>query len=432
MSSSLRFVPWFCGLPCAPMTIVPRRGGLAATEGGCPTCREEVSLYRQAEDRPRVVGREVSADRAIDAAASLLKGSRAPFVFGLSRSSSSTAMRAARLASAIGGAIDVEGSEEIQADLTALSTFGLPSATFGEIRDRADLLLLWRCDPRMSHPGLFAAGPRAPRDGVRRIVLLPPTGGPGVTADRILTFDPSSDLGTALMLRELANGRTPGEERPGRVPGDPLREVASWLRRARYSAIIWDAATAASPPGVAVISALTLLARDLNAVARSVARPLGAGGNVAGAVAALAALTGYPRAVGFADGTPRFATAEFDAGRMLAPDGADVLLLVGARSAEAAGKNNDASGGPPPAVRGRRRPGRRGVVIGPRLPRGVDDPDVWIPTATPGLSAGGTAARSDGVTVVLRALLKTRLPTEDEVLDRLLERCAAPTRRPSA
>ena len=47
---------------------------------------------------------------------------------------------------------------------------------------------------------------------------------------------------------------------------------------------------------------------------------------------------------------------------------------------------------------------------------------VWIPTALPGLTSAGTALRSDGVTVVLRALLPTRRPTEDEVLDTLIRR----------
>ena len=182
------------------------------------------------------------------------------------------------------------------------------------------------------------------------------------------------------------------------------------LRRARYSAILWDPAATVSVTGVAIASTLTLLARDLNAAARSAARPLGAGGNVAGAVAALAAAAGYPRAVSFANPTPRFAPGEFDAARMIGAGRADALLLVGALSVD------KAPGG---------RAGRGSVLIGPRLPEGMEDADVWIPTATPGLSARGTAARADGVTVVLKALVPSRLPTEDDVLDRLLERLAA-------
>ena len=73
--------------------------------------------------------------------------------------------------------------------------------------------------------------------------------------------------------------------------------------------------------------------------------------------------------------------------------------------------------------------GPRQVVVGPVLPAGVDDPDVWIPTATPGLTSAGTALRSDGVTVVLRAVLPTRRPTEDEILDALLRRVGEEARR---
>jgi formylmethanofuran dehydrogenase subunit B len=388
------------------MTLEVREDRPVPVDGGCPVCREEVALFREEDRPPRAAGKDVSADEAIDAAVRILGEARSPFVYGLSRSSSSTARRAVRLAESIGGAIDVEGSDRIQADLVALHTFGLPSATFGEIRDRADLLLLWRCDPRRSHPGIFA-------ERARPVLLVPPAGSEGAEADRILAVAAGADLDAALALRAHVNGATLQGGSPGGVQDDLLGEAASMLRRARYSAILWDPAATSSVSGVAIASTLTLLARDLNAAARSAARPLGAGGNVAGAIAALAAATGYPRAIGFANGTPRFAPGEFDAARMIGGGHADALLLVGARSVDEASGDRGARGS---------------VVIGPRLPEGMGDPDVWIPTATPGLSAPGTAARADGVTVVLKALVPSRLPTEDDVLDRLLERLVARSR----
>src|SRR2546426_12809974 len=81
---------------------------------------------------------------------------------------------------AVGGVIDVEGSEEVRADLFALQTFGLPTATFGEIRERADLLLLWRCDPRLTHRHLFEVPPRPALTGApeRAVVVVPAAGHP--------------------------------------------------------------------------------------------------------------------------------------------------------------------------------------------------------------------------------------------------------------
>jgi formylmethanofuran dehydrogenase subunit B len=314
-----------------------------------------------------VLGKKTSTVKAIEAAVGILRGARSPFVYGLSRSATATARRAAEVARALGGAIDVEGSDSVHADLVALSTFGLPSATFGEIRDRADT---------------------------------------------VLPVDRGADLDVASSLRALLNGAAPDGGRPGGVPLEALRGAAARLLQARYSAVLWDSATSATVSGLALVATLTLLARDLNRTTRSVARPLGVGGNVAGAVAALAAATGYPRAIGFGEGAPRFAPGEFGADRMIGERRADVLVLVGARSA----------GGAPP---GRRGNGPQIIVIGPRTPRGSDDPDVWIPTATPGLSAAGSAARADGMTVVLKALLPTRRPTEDDVLDALLQRLGA-------
>src|SRR5206468_257062 len=247
------------------MTIEIGKGGLGVVDGGCPACREEVALFGEGDLEPRGGGREISADGAIDAAARILSEARSPFVYGLSRSSSTTARRAVALAALIGAAIDVEGSEAIEADLAALSIFGLPSATFGEIRDRADLFLLWRCDPRSSHPGLFAGRPEPGASGERPrpVILVPQQIATGAPADLILPVAAGADLEAALALRALTSGAMVRGETAGGVPAELLREGAGMLRRSRYSAVFWDpAATASAGSGVAIASTLTLLARD--------------------------------------------------------------------------------------------------------------------------------------------------------------------------
>src|SRR2546427_7511049 len=317
MPPRLRFIPWFCGLPCDEMTLEVREDGIVAAQGGCPDCRQEVALFHEEDRPPRVAGKEVSAERAIEAAVRMLKEARSPFVYGLSLSTTGTARRATSLAEAIGAAIDVEGSEAIRADLIALSTLGLPSATFGEIRDRADLFLLWRCDPRGSHPGLFAARPRSDVSGPRPVILVPPAGAAGAATDRVLPVSAGADLDAALALRALVNGAEPQGAGPGGVPVALLGDAALALRRARYSAIFWGPAVASPVTGAWIALTLTLLARNLNATTRSAARPLGTVGNVAGAVAAIAAATGYPRAVSFAGGETRHAPGGVDAAGMI-------------------------------------------------------------------------------------------------------------------
>jgi formylmethanofuran dehydrogenase subunit B len=434
MPTVVRVQPNSCGLPCVPTTLETLDDGSTRVTGGCPACREEAAAFRDAGlPSPREAGGDALSEK-IGAAAAILLESRAPFIYGLGRSATVVARRAAALAAILGGAVDIEGADIAGADLLALQSFGLPGATFGEIRNRADLLLLWRCDPRATHTRLFERPSRTPcaRMETRVVVIVPagtaaPPAGAGDdlaaggaahrATDLVLPARAGRDLEIALSLRALVNDIPPAGESIGGVPLAVLREAAERLRRARYAAILWDPAATAGAGGDAVASSLALLARDLNRHTRCVARPLGAGGNVAAAMAALAAACGYPRAVSFASGTPRYGPGEHDAARMIGDGRADVLVLVGARLQGDRPKGDR---------RARRERGRtRVVAIGPRLPRGFDEADVFIRTAVPGISAPGSAGRADGLHVALPAALPPAGPAEETVLEMITRQVQA-------
>lgn len=297
----------FCGLPC---------------DGGCAVCRAAMHAPIPGGP-PRVEGTKVSLEAAVARAAEILRAARSPLVYGLATSASGTARIAAAIAARLRGAIDIEGSAVLQPEIDVLQSSGGCSASFGAMRASADVVLLWRVDPRGSHPELFGDAPR-------RFIHL---------AD--------ADLETALVLR-----RAPPEA----------------LRSARYVAIVH------APEGRAVIAALHALASTLMETRRAAVVSLGAGGNVAGAMAALLSACGLPRAVSFHDGTPRPYASD--------PMDADTLLRVGPQK----------------------------VAVGP----------VIIPTAVPALSERGVWLRADGVPVPLLAPVASDLPREGEVLRLLL------------
>jgi len=400
VTEALRIEVPFCGLPC-PAVVLPQEGHEPG--GGCPTCREAVAAAFDDDpnDTPRIDGRPVTLGEAVAGAAAALQAARSPFVHGLAWSSVGTARRAAALACRVRGAIDIEGAGAVEADRLALSTFGLASATFGALRDQADVVLLWRADPRPTHPDLLPSRqePSGDRRG-RGFILVPPAGfrRTATAPDDTLVVEvpEGGDLEALLLLRLLATGRAAA---PG---GTGMERAAALLRGARYAALLWDPIATACSGGETIASALALLARDLNLRGRAAARPLGNGGNVAGAMGALASVTGFPRAVGFFSGEPRMEPETFGASAML-EGGSDRLLLIGARSAAA----REAAGRIP------------SIVLGPRRLVGAPEPEIYIPTARAGISAGGLWLRADGVPVPLRAVLPTTRPTEDEVLDRL-------------
>jgi formylmethanofuran dehydrogenase subunit B len=414
MAAPIRLRPWYCGLPCSELRIEAGPDGSWRADGGCPACRDEVLALREDGSGPRVRGREASVEQALAAAAAVLAEARSPFVYGLSRSATSTARRACALAASLGGSLDVEAPPGAAADREALQAYGIPGATFGEIRNHADLLVLWRCDPQATHPHLFDRHPQ------RAIVVPPDPAGSKTSAsppagprpdDLVLPVRAGDDLATILSLRALlagweTAGKASGGDGPAGVSPSPLREAATRIKEARYTALIWGPEATDGPDGAALASAFVHLVRDLNRTARGAARPLGAGGNVAGAAAALLGATGFPGAVGFASGVARHAPGEHGAARMIGEGRADAVLLIGARALPAAG----AGRGPRPKL----------IVVGPRAPFPASDPEIVIPSAAPGLSAAGDVLRADGIPVVLRAPIPATRPSEDAVLDRLI------------
>jgi formylmethanofuran dehydrogenase subunit B len=385
----------FCGLPCSDLTLDDAPDGSWRVAGGCASGREALAAAAAADlsATARVAGHAATMEEAIDAAADLLARARSPFVYGLSRSAMEAARRAARLARTLRGAIDVEGGAVLDAEHEALAAHGLCAATFGEIRMRADLVLLFRCDPRAEHPALLP--PNA------AILEVPPRERPGARSSSPV----GSDLEVVLALRAAIAGAPVGALRCEWMTPDALRDAAGALRRARYAAILWDPTALDVPDGTAIASALVLLTRDLNQGGRAVARPLGAGGNIAGATSALLAVGGAPRALGFPAGAPVASPETYSADAMLA-GGADAWLLVGAR----------------------RLPGRPAdapcIVIGSSLPGACAPPEVFLPAAAIGFDGGGLYLRADGVPVPVRPTVASGRWPEETILASLDARLA--------
>ena len=60
------------------------------------------------------------------------------------------------LAEAVGACVDAASVEGGGAAILALQAVGEVTCTLGEIKNRADLIIVWRADPIESHPRLFS------------------------------------------------------------------------------------------------------------------------------------------------------------------------------------------------------------------------------------------------------------------------------------
>jgi formylmethanofuran dehydrogenase subunit B len=192
-------------------------------------------------------------------------------------------------------------------------------------------------------------------------------------------------------LRAYLAGRTLG--------GAPIVarviDLATRLNRAKYAVIVTDAESlppAATTPTMRADS-LIALAQALNATTRGSLCTLRAGGNRNGADMVLTWQTGFPMAVDFARGAPKYAPEDATLSR-LARAAFDAVLLVGATAALPSEVAN--------ALRGVRT-----VAIGPRASESTIGASIRIDTGVASIHESGTAFRTDDIPLPLHAVLPT-------------------------
>ena len=142
-----------CGCACDDIEATIAEGRLTRLTRTCEL-GDAWFAERIAADRPpiaRIEGRAVALDEAADAAAAILRRARAPLVYGLGQTSCEAQRRAVAIAEAAGAVLDPAGAG---AAGLAYQALGSSTATFGEIRDRAELVVAWRADPVTTHPRL--------------------------------------------------------------------------------------------------------------------------------------------------------------------------------------------------------------------------------------------------------------------------------------
>jgi formylmethanofuran dehydrogenase subunit B len=384
-----------CGCVCDDIEVTVAEGRLAALTRTCAL--GDAWFAERSGDRPPVAsveGREVRLDEAVDAAAGILGQARAPLVYGLGQTSCEAQRRAVALADAIGAVVDPAGGSTAG---EAYQSIGASTATFGEIRDRSELVVVWRGDPALTHPRLLGRLrlDRAARRSRALVVVDARRTATAEQADAFIELDAGHDFETGWSGRAAAAGARPDRE----LPLEGLDDLAQRLLGARHVALIHGA--------LDELGALALgsLVRDLSRDRHAVTLPLRRDGNARGAEDVLAWQTGFPAAVSFARGHPRAGPGELSAAALLERGEVDAALVVASDPLEHLS--------PAAAARLRELPA---VVVDARATATSQAARVAFAAAADGVEVPGTVHRMDGVPVPLRAPLTADRPSVEDVL----------------
>jgi formylmethanofuran dehydrogenase subunit B len=389
-----------CGCGCDDIEVAVAAGALERATGTC-ALGDEWLAERTGVAPPlaRVDGREVDLADAVEESAAILREARLPLVCGLGQTDVETQRAAVALAETIGGVIDPaeDGGAASQA-------VGLSTATFGEVRDRAELVVVWRADPVTSNPRLL---PRLRLDRSSLVVVDGQRTATAEEAGEFIELPPELEFEALWAMRALVRDVLLDRDLAARLPLDALEQLAGRLRACEYGALLHG------PAEYATALARLALVRDLARVAHVVALPLRRDGNARGAEDVLAWQTGYPTAVSFARGHPRARPGEFSAAGLLERGETDAALIVGF---DALGRVPD-----PAADHLRRIPT---IVVDARATETAAAARVAFATGAAGVQREGTVHRMDGVPLTLHAPLQSERPGDGEVLAAIEARIA--------
>ena len=424
-----------CGCLCDDLQFEQAMDGPRWQDNGCERARQWIAQAQQqlAADEDAwcwVDDEPVPKGLALGKAAELLSSGRRPAIVLGGGLTAEAYQLAARIGQSLDAVMCIDDAESALVFHRAASAVGQVGCTWGEVRQRADLVIFWQCDV------LAEKGPHAwPRFGDRLGLTDPeqpiPRGRQNRSlwsisnkldttsqrCDHGLTLRDQSDLPALMTLRALHANRWVDSNLVFQQTGVGLDD---W--RSLYDAITSSASTAllmrlphASPQLQQLIAEqVSLLSQELNMKCSFGIVPLPSvyTPNCAGAASMLGAVTGVSDDVDLSHRSTGCSTepACYSLEALMKRDEADRVLFVG--------RFDDRFGEPAFA---RFLHGRPSVVISEKIFSQPPRPHIALTHTTTGMVEVGTVFRDDDLPLFLRPAFSSDRPTAYDLLTQLLE-----------
>ncbi len=413
----------FCGCLCDDIEVTIEGDSIVQAKNACALGKAWFLDHGKSQELPqaRINGNPATLEEGIEAAAKILRDARYPMIYGLSSTSCEAQKKAIELAENLGGCIDCCTSVCHGPSGMSMQNIGEPTCSLGEVKNRADLVIYWGSNPAESHPrhmARYAVSPKGmliPNGRKDRTVILVdvrPTISSNA-ADLTLTIRPGKDFEIFWTLMALVQGKKINQEmvKDLGITLEQLTDLAERMKTCRFGALFFGQGLTQSAGKHMNAAAASMLVQELNRVTKFALLPMRGHGNVTGMDNVMTWQTGYPFGVNFSKGYPRFNPGEFTMVDVLSRNEADAVLAVA----------SDPMANLP-------RPVMKKLAEIPLIAVDTHESEttraarVSFTAATLGVGATGTAYRMDNVPLFLKQIIPSRYPSDEEILDRLLER----------
>lgn len=401
----------FCPLLCDDISIdLHGDDSLAAPGTDCPRLTRSIARFGAADATcpPTIDGAATDRESALARAAEILSRARRPLFGGLA-----TDVAGARalyeLAARCGAIVDHLHGDALAASTLALQDRGSFFTTLSEVRSRADLLVVFGCEPSRRYPRFYERA----LGGIGRSVSLSflacevdPAARTLPTASVESVLEDADPFDVLAQWSALIDGHAIGN--------DALSALADRVAAARYTVFVYEPSALPGPHAALLIEALNRIVKAVNRTTRAGSLALTGDDGALTVNQAVTWLSGFPLRTHVSMTAPldhdpyRYRT---DA--LLEHGEADALLWVASFGPE-----------PLPSALSDDVPA---IVLGhPALAESLGKraaPTVFIPVATPGIDSGGHLFRIDATVVApLRAARKVALPTVASIAEALGKR----------
>jgi formylmethanofuran dehydrogenase subunit B len=450
--------------------LVLQDGSIESVRNGCAISEAKFKNFQRDRILKPLIRKngelvEASWKDAIQRCAEILVEAYYPVLYGWSSTSCEAIRKGLELAEEVGGVIDNTATVCHGPSILSIQDRGISSCTLGQLRHRADLVIYWGCDPWSAHPrhierytafshGRFQAsnwrryvkrsyanqlrkriervssfGPRpkltaqpptpflrpvsAIRAGRKIVVVDARRTRTAEAADFFLQVRPNTDYEIIQALRMLIRDEDPDVEDVAGIPIDVIEGLADIMINCELGILFFGVGLTMSMGKLRNIDAALSLVRDLNRRTKFLIMPMRGHFNVTGANVVFTWQTGYPYAVDFTHGYPRYNPGETSAVDILSRGEADAALVIA---------SDPVSNFPKAAVKNLMKIPI--IAIDPAETPTTLVADVVLPSTFVGIETEGTAYRMDHVPLPLKKIVNPPqgpLPDE-EIIQMILEK----------
>jgi formylmethanofuran dehydrogenase subunit B len=333
----------FCGTLCDDVKVVLDGNKIVDTMNACIIGNEKFKSAQAGHRIMTPLEREegttnftpISYDEAVEKAAQILANAKRPLFYGWSSTSCEAQEVGNELAEVCRGVTDNTATVCHGPSIMAIQTVGAPQCTLGEVKNRADLIIYWGCNPIHAHPRHMSRYSIYPRgfftergfDDRTLVVVDPRPTDTAKQADIFVQVEQGKDYEVLDALRTATRGE-PIPDVVGGVKKEQIIELAELAKTKKFGLLFFGMGVTQTIGKHRNIDIAISWVADMNKYTKFSLIPMRGHYNVTGSGQVMCWQSGFPFAMDFSRGYPRYNPGETTSNDLLRRGEVDAAMVI--------------------------------------------------------------------------------------------------------